>query len=99
MISTSLSHTPGTLQSFDISYEVYKQSRSIDSGAIVKLTQDEILGYTGPVHYVPHFAVINPSSKSTKLRVVSDSAFLNRQSGRSLNDLIKSLASITLFWK
>ena len=40
---------------------------------------------------MPHFPVLNPESASTPLRVVSDSACVNRHSGLSFNELIKAV--------
>ena len=45
----------------------------------------------GGVHYMPHFPVYNPESSSTPLRIVSDSACVNRHSGLSFNDLIRAV--------
>ena len=41
------------------------------------------------VHYMLHFAVLNPESKSTKLRIVVDSACKNKHSNLSFNDLMR----------
>ena len=40
----------------------------------------------GPRNYVAHFAVFNPASPSTKLRIVSHSALKNAHTGLSVND-------------
>ena len=42
------------------------------------------------MHYLAHFAVLNPGSFSTSLRVVADSAFLNIQAKLSLSDFVKT---------
>ena len=41
------------------------------------------------MHYITHFGVLNPESKSTKLRIVSNSASKNQHSGLSLNDCME----------
>ncbi|XP_071847894.1 uncharacterized protein [Apostichopus japonicus] len=40
--------------------------------------------YRGPVHYIPHHAVIRPEKKSTPVRIVFNSS--NRYNGECLND-------------
>nr|XP_054771128.1 uncharacterized protein LOC129279041 [Lytechinus pictus] len=49
-----------------------------------KLSEGEMVSYTGPVHYVSHHAVIRPEKKSTPVRIVFNSS-ANYQ-GHSLND-------------
>lgn len=49
-----------------------------------RLSENELKNYKGPVHYIPHHAVIRPEKKSTPVRIVfnSSSAF----QGHKLND-------------
>ena len=61
---------------------------TIERGAVVFLGKED-LDYSGPVHYITHFGVLNPESKSTKLRIVSNSASKNQHSGLSLNDCME----------
>ena len=35
-----------------------------------KLSEDEAKNYKGPVHYIPHHAVVRPEKKSTPVRIV-----------------------------
>ena len=39
-----------------------------------KLSKEEIKNYKGPVHYIPHHAVIRPEKKSTPVRIVFNSS-------------------------
>ena len=52
-----------------------------------KLSKEEQDAYQGPVHYIPHHAVLRPDKKSTPVRIVfnSSSAF----QGHTLNDYWK----------
>ena len=49
-----------------------------------KLLKEESEKYTGPVHYIPHHAVIRPESKSTPVRIVFNSSSVYQ--GHALND-------------
>ena len=49
-----------------------------------KLSTEEIEGYKGPVHYLPHHGVVRPDSKSTPLRVVFNSS--SDYQGHKLNE-------------
>ena len=42
---------------------------------LVKLSEEEMANFTRPVHYLPHIAVMYPSSTSTALRIIAESAF------------------------
>ena len=66
----------------------------------------ELEEHKGGKHYIAHFPVVKPSSTSTKVRVVSDSALKNNVTGYSLNDLIRpvpnalaDILTITLRWR
>ena len=62
-----------------------EMKQTIDMGAVVPLGEDNRT-YSGPVHYITQFGVLNLESKSTKLRIVSNSASKNQYSGLSLNE-------------
>ena len=49
-----------------------------------KLSKKEVDSYTGPVHYIPHHAVIRPEKKSTPVRIVFNSSSVYQ--GHTLND-------------
>ena len=49
-----------------------------------KLSKEELEKYMGPVHYIPHHAVIQPESKSTPVKVVFNSSSVYQ--GHALND-------------
>ena len=82
---------------------------SIDRGALVRVTEDEIAKWKaggGLVHYIGHHPVYKDTSKSTPLRIVSDSAMRNLYTGPSLNDCsakgpksLNSLLDILLRWR
>ena len=49
-----------------------------------KLSVEEMTNYKGPVHYIPHHAVIRPEKKSTPVRIVFNSSAMYK--GHQLND-------------
>ena len=49
-----------------------------------KLSEEEVKNYKGPVHYIPHHAVIRPEKKSTPVRIVFNSSSVFE--GHKLND-------------
>ena len=49
-----------------------------------KLSKKEMDNYKGPVHYIPHHAVIRPEKKSTPVRIVFNSSSVYQ--GHALND-------------
>ena len=49
-----------------------------------KLTKEEDGNYQGPVHYIPHHAVVRPEKKSTPIRIVFNSSCMFQ--GHQLND-------------
>ena len=57
-----------------------------------KLSKEELENYTGPVHYIPHHAVIRPESKSTPVRIVFNSSSVYQ--GHGLKYLLKRLQCI-----
>ena len=63
-----------------------EMKKQIERGAAKPRDEIELENYSGPVNYVAHFAVFNPDSPSTKLRIVSHSALKNIHTGLSLND-------------
>ena len=48
------------------------------------LSENEVKNYEGPLHYIPHHAVIRPEKKSTPVRIVFNSSSVFQ--GRKLND-------------
>ena len=60
--------------------------KQIDRGVAKLRDEKELKGHKGPLNYVAHFAVFNPESPSTKLRIVSHSALKNAHTGMSVND-------------
>ena len=66
-----------------------------------KLSKEEMDNYKGPVHYIPHHAVIRPEKKSTPVRIVFNSSSVYQ--GHALNDywlkgpdLLNSLFGVVL---
>ena len=53
----------------------------IDRGALVRLTQEELDSYGGPISYVTHHSVLKPESVSTPLRVVTNTSLKNVTAG------------------
>ena len=60
----------------------------LERGAFVKLTQQEIDEWTGPVNYISHHGVVKETSSTIKLRIVSNSSLNNNNQGLSLNDCL-----------
>ena len=61
----------------------------IDRGAIVKLSQQELDEYSGPVSYVSHHGVHKPDSVTTPLRIVTNSSLKNSNCGLSPNQCMQ----------
>ena len=61
----------------------------IDRGALIKLTQEEMDNYSGPVSYVSHHAVMKPGSVTTPIRIVTNSSLVNVKAGISPNDCMQ----------
>ena len=55
-----------------------------EMGFARKLTKEEIKSYDGPVHYIPHHAVVRPENKSTPVRIVFNAS--STYQGHVLND-------------
>jgi hypothetical protein len=49
-----------------------------------KLNKKEMQEWKGPVHYIPHHAIVRPEKKSTPVRIVFNSSALFN--GHCLND-------------
>ena len=58
----------------------------LERGVISRVSQEEIDNYTGPVSYVTHLPVHKPDSTSTPLRIVTNTSFVNENSGKSPNN-------------
>ena len=61
----------------------------MDRGAIIRLSQEEMKNYTGPVSYVAHHGVHKPDSATTPLRVVTNTSLKNRNANLSPNDCMQ----------
>ena len=68
-----------------------EMQKALKAGNVVELSQEEMNSWKGGVHYITLFAVMKPSSTSTKARIVSDSKMKNNITGKSFNDLIKTV--------
>ena len=69
-----------------------------------KLSEDEVKNYKGPVHYIPHHAVIRPEKKSTPVRIVFNPSSVFQ--GHKLNDywmkgpdLVENLFGVVLHFR
>ena len=58
----------------------------VSRGAARKVPDQELAEYEGPKFYLSHFEVLNPSSKSTKCRIVFNSSA--KFKGHALNDYL-----------
>ena len=56
--------------------KVYKEQMQdmLNRGASRKVNEEEVKGYTGPIHYINHHAVIKPESLSTPCRILFNSS-------------------------
>ena len=70
----------GMLESYRKEFMKY-----LDRGAFVKITDDEIKNYKGPVQFISHHGVLS-SSTTTPLRIVTNASLKN--GSRSLNDCL-----------
>ncbi|XP_065056372.1 uncharacterized protein LOC135684664 [Rhopilema esculentum] len=53
----------------------YKQMRELkEINFSRKLTTDELKVYKGPMHYIPHHAILRPEKKSKPVRIVFNSS-------------------------
>ena len=65
-----------------------KQMEEMESmGFARKLSKEEIDSYQGPVHYIPHHAVLRTEKRSTPVRIVFNSS--SSYQGHTLNDYWK----------
>ena len=73
----------------DVLHSAYNEQiqSQLDRGVAIKLSDDEIVSWSGPCNYISHHAVLK-DSVSTPVRVVSNSSFNNM--GNSLNKCIAS---------
>ena len=53
-----------------------------------QISLEEEKTWRGPVNYVSHHGVSKPSSRTTKVRIVSNSSLSNNNSGVSYNDML-----------
>ena len=69
----------------DISIGEYNKElkKSVDKGAISRITQEEMESYCGPVSYVTHHGVLKWGSVTTPLRIVTNTSLKNRIAGIS----------------
>ena len=63
-------------------------SKLIARGTLDEVSAEELSQWEGGVNYVSHHEVEKASSSSTPCRIVSNSALLNKVSGKSLNQIL-----------
>nr|XP_054774804.1 uncharacterized protein LOC129282978 [Lytechinus pictus] len=61
-----------------------QMTQLVEMGFARKLSDNEVSGYSGPVHYIGHHAVVRPEKKSTPVRIVFNSSASYQ--GNSLNE-------------
>ena len=88
--------------------ELYNKEleKAISLGYLVELDEQELESYQGLVSYVSHFPVYKPHSKSTSVRVVTNTSLKNRNCGLSPNqcmgtppNTLSSLLKVLLRWR
>ena len=62
--------------------------KMISMGALEEVSAHELKRWTGPIHYLPIQGVINPSSVTTPLRLVTNSSLVDPETGLSLNSIL-----------
>ena len=60
----------------------------IGRGTFREISLEEQKTWRGPVNYIAHHGVSKPSSKTTKVRIVSNSSLSNNNSGVSYNNML-----------
>ena len=80
--------------------------KAIEAKSVVKLSDEELDTWTGPVHYLTHFPVLKPGSVTTKVRIVANSKMKNAKTGLSLNDVVEAgpnaltpLLEVLILWR
>ena len=63
-----------------------EMEKAIQAGSLRLIGDQEQYEWTGPVLYITHFGVLNNESKSTRVRIVSNSAMRNQHTQLSFND-------------
>ena len=63
-------------------------NKMIDVGAVSEMSQAELDMWDGPVHYVSIQHVLDPSSATTPLRLVTNSSLADPKTGISLNSIL-----------
>ena len=66
-----------------------EMDKALEAGSVKKLGSEDLEDYPGPVHYITHFPVLKPTSVSTKIRIVANSALKNCHTGLSFNDCME----------
>ena len=91
----------GLVQDYDA-----EMKKAIEAKSVVKLTEEEMTSWTGPVHYLTHFPVLKPGSVTTKVRIVANSKMKNMHTGQSLNDVVEAgpnaltpLMEVLILWR
>ena len=85
---------------------VAEMLKSVKEGKVCLLTDQEMMAWHVPCHYITTFAVVKPDSVSTKTRVVSNSAMRNARARLSLNqcmwpgpNALCELYHCLIFWR
>lgn len=75
-------------------FDKYKEitCQQVNDGVIEKVTE---LESASNIHYLPHRAVVRENAETTKVRIVYDASFKDRDSGVSLNDCLHVGPSLT----
>ena len=60
----------------------------MERGAFKRLVEEKLEAWEGPFNYISHHDVPKPSSKSTRIRIVSNSSLNNNNKGYSYNDCL-----------
>ena len=63
-------------------------NKMVENGALEEISANELKLWSGPVHYLPFQAVIQPKSVTTPLRLVTNSSLVDPSTGLSLNSIL-----------
>ena len=65
-----------------------EMKKTLQAGSVIKLSEEELGSWTGPVHYLSHFPILKTGSVTPKERIVGNRKMKNSHTGLSQNDVV-----------